>query len=361
MKKTLVGNVIHLLAVAVLFTACNKKDVLNPPTPPTNPQPENGFFAVKLKTAITIGDVVYDSIPATFTLTYWDINNISHQKDTTLDAGAQVIYLPKSALKYSLKMQKWGVTYEKMLNKSEITEGALYQLGGNKDPKKLKWVSEERFENGSFELSSKQEFVYDEQGKINEIHEYAPDPNNGVLRSGSSNIFLYGQNELWVNNVSKAEGTLWGHTAFKYDNQGRAIESKFQYLTETHIFTNQYTPDGIRMLMGANATNQNGSRIELKFSEGNRIEEKTVIPNYPTVIKNYSYDFNINPYVIIKMPSMYFEHNSKNNVLDESWEGNKAFVYEYKYDAEGYVTEVISKVRNNNGQMENYSRTIYSY
>jgi hypothetical protein len=304
---------------------------------------------------------VYDSIPATFTLTYWDINNISHQKDTTLNAGAQVIYLPKSALKYNLKMQKWGETYEKMLNKSEITEGALYQLGGTKDPKKLKWVSEERFENGSFVLNSKQEFVYDDQGKINEIHEYAPDPNNGVLRSGTSNLFLYGPNELWVNNVSKAEGTLWGHSAFKYDNQGRTIQSKFQYLTETHIYTNHYTTNGINMLMGANATDPNGSRVELRFVGGNRVEEKTIIPNYENTIKSYSYDFNINPYVIIKMPSMYFEHSSKNNVLAESWEGNKQIVYEYKYDADGYVTEVISKARSNNGQYENFSRTIYTY
>lgn len=349
------------MALAILFTACNKKDVLNPPTPPANPQPENGFFAVKLKAAITIGDVVYDSIPATFTLTYWDINNISHQKDTTLNPGAQVIYLPKNASKYSLKMQKWGVTYEKMLNKSEITEGAVYQLGGNKDPKKLKWISEERFESGSFELSSKQEFIYDEQGKINEIHEYAPDPNSGVVSSYTSNLFLYGPNELWVNNVSKAEGTVWSHTAFKYDNQGRAIESKFQYLTETHIYTNQYTSEGIRMLMGANATNPNGSRVELRFAGGNRIEEKTIIPNYTNTVKRYSYDFNINPFAIIKMPSMYFEHNSKNNVLAESWEGNSQFVNEYKYDEEGYVTEVITKARSNSGQYENYSRTIFTY
>jgi hypothetical protein len=55
MKKTSVGNVIHLLALAVLFTACNKEDVLIPPTPPTNPQPQNDFFAVKLKAAITVG------------------------------------------------------------------------------------------------------------------------------------------------------------------------------------------------------------------------------------------------------------------------------------------------------------------
>jgi hypothetical protein len=110
-----------------------------------------------------------------------------------------------------------------------------------------------------------------------------------------------------------------------------------------------------------NATNQNGSRVELRFVGGNRIEEKTIIPSYENTIKNYSYDFNINPYAIIQMPSMYFEHNSKNNVLTESWEGHNQLVYEYKYDADGYVTEVISKARNNNGQYENFSRTIYTY
>ncbi|MGZ5246922.1 MAG: hypothetical protein ACXWV5_07760, partial [Flavitalea sp.] len=332
MRKTFVETAIHLLVVAVLLTACNKQDVLIPPTPPGTPQPENGFFAVNLKAAITVGDVVYDSIPATFTLTYWDVNNVSHQKDTSLDAGVQVVYLPKNALKYSLKMQKWGVTYEKNLNKSEVTEGALYQLGGYKEPKRLKWVSEERFENGSFVLSSKQEFIYDAQGRINEIHAYAPDPNDGVLRSGNSDLFLYGENELWINNVSKDGQTMWGHTAYTFDGQGRTIQSKIQFLNENHIYTNQYTNDGIRMLVGANATNPNGSRIELRFLGGNRVEEKTIIPNYANTIKSYSYDFNINPYVIINMPSMYFEHNSKNNILAESWEGNSRIVNEYKYD-----------------------------
>jgi hypothetical protein len=45
----------------------------------------------------------------------------------------------------------------------------------------------------------------------------------------------------------------------------------------------------------------------------------------------------------------------------EDWEGNDQFINEYKYDADGYVTEVTTKARNNNGQLVNYSRTVYTY
>ena len=61
------------------------------------------------------------------------------------------------------------------------------------------------------------------------------------------------------------------------------------------------------------------------------------------------------------MPSLYFEYSSKNNVVAESWEGGETLLHEYTYDADGYVTEVATKIRNNNGQMMNYSKTVYTY
>lgn len=206
------------------------------------------FFSIKLKAVITVGDVLYDSIPATFTITTWDANGVAYRKDTALNAGAQVIYLPNEATRYSLKLQKWGITDEKMLNKAELTEGALYQLGGHKEAKRLQWASEFSFENGTFVLDHKQHFTYDAQGRINEIHSYAPDRNGGVLRSHSSDIFFYEGNELWVNGTYKSDGTVWFHSAYTFDAQGRTIQSKYQYLTQHDTYTNQYNSEGIVML-----------------------------------------------------------------------------------------------------------------
>ena len=358
MRKTLVDIVTKISVVAVLMTACSKKDgITEPPLQPVPPI-DKGSLPIYLKAAITVGDVVYDSIPATFTITTWNVNGVAHRKDTALNPGAQVIYLPKDASRYSLKLQKWGVTEEKMLNKADVTEGALYQLGGRKEAKRLQWVNEYKFENGTFSLSAKQHFEYDAEGRINEVHAYAPDPNDGALRSHSSDLFLYGRNELWVNHTSKKDGTLWYNSAYTFDAQGRTIQSKHRYRTENHIYTNQYTNEGIVMMAGQNAADPNGSRIALRFTGGNRVEEKTIIPGYTTTVKNFRYDFNINPFAVIKMPSLYFEHSSRNNVVAEGWEGSDKLIYEYKYDADGYVTEVISKSQNN-GLL--HGKTVYTY
>ncbi len=361
MKRRLASAVMQLSVVAILATACKNDDLLQPKPPVSVPQPEEGYFPIHVKAVITVGDVVYDSIPATVTITTWDARGVAQQKDTTLNAGTQVIYLPKQASRYGLKLQKWGVTDEKIVNKAEATEGSLYQLGGRKEAKKLQWVSEYSFVNGTARLSAKKQFIYDDQGRINEVHAYAPDPSDGVLRSGSSDIFLQEGNELWVNSTYKKDGIVWSHNAYTFDNKGRIIESKYHYLTENHIYTNKYTSEGIVMLMGKNATDLNGSRIELKYVGGNRVEEITIIPGYTTTRKSFQYDLNINPYAIIKMPSLYFEHNSKNNVVAEGWEGGEKLLNVYTYDADGYVTEVTTKIRNNNGQIMNYSKTVYSY
>jgi hypothetical protein len=361
MKNGLTSTIRCLSAAVILLTACSKKnDLLNPPHNPAPPATESSF-SVRLKAVIKIGDVVYDSIPARFTITTWDGDGVALVKDTLLNAGEQLIYLPKKAVRYSLKMNKWGISDEKLLNKSEIVEGAVYQLGGQKAAKRLQSVTEYSFTNGAFAISAKQEFMYDDKGQINEIHAYAPDLNTGALRSSSSDLFLYGGNELWVNNTSKSSGTLLSHTAFTFDAQGRIIQSKYQYLTQNEIYSIQHTSEGILMLRGQNATNPNGSRIALRFAGGNRVEEKTVFPNLSTTVKNFKYDFNINPYLIIKMPSLYFEHSSKNNVVAEGWDGSDRVIHEYTYDVDGYVTEVITKNRDNNGQFVNFSRTVYTY
>ena len=189
MKKGLANVLTCLAAVAILLAACSKeKDRLpqNPPTNPVPPPPAESSFSIRLKAVIKVGDVVYDSIPARFTITVWDVDGVAHVKDTLLNAGEQLIYLPKKATRYSLKLNKWGISDEKLLTKSEVTEGALYQLGGVKAAKRLQSVTDYSFTNGAFTLSAKQDFLYDDQGQITEIHAYAPDANTGVLRSGSA-------------------------------------------------------------------------------------------------------------------------------------------------------------------------------
>ena len=364
MKHVFARTLTLAMLTATVFTACEKEGLPKPqPTPPpvVTPPVEGGHFTIKLKAAITVGDVVYDSIPATFTITSWDANGVQHQKDTTLDAGAQEIQLPKAHSRFSFSVNKWGIHDQLVLNKADVTEGRIYTLGGTRAAKKLQSVTQYSFVNGAFVPSQRQVFAYDAQGRIQHIDQYGANE-QGVLSLGSRDEFIYDGNKLRVENVSTGGNrTVWFHHAYTFDAQGRTVQSEYRYITEHHIYNNQYNSNGITMLMGEGANDPSGSRIALKFEGGNRVEEKTIIPNHANTVKNLTYDFNINPYAVIKMPSLHFELSSKNNVLTEAWEGRDAHRNEYSYDAEGYVTQVVTKGRNNNGEYVNTGKTVYAY
>lgn len=243
-----------------------------------------------------------------------------------------------------------------------MVDGASFTLGGTKAAKKLQSVTQYSFVNGSFVPSQRQVFAYDAQGRIMHIEQHTTN-NQGQLQLSAKDEFIYDGNRLRVENVSTTGGvrTVWYHHAYTFDAQGRAIQSEYRYLTQHEVYTNQFNSNGIDMLMGEGASDPNGSRITLKFAGGNRVEEKTIIPGHTTAVVNYTHDFNINPYAVIKMPSLRFELASKNNALTQAWEGRDASRYENSYDADGYVTQVVAKARNSNGDYVNSSKIVYTY
>lgn len=362
MKHAFARALTLTMLTVTVFTACNKEDLPKPKPPVVTPPVAEGYITIKLKAAITVGDVVYDSIPATFRITSWDDNGVQHQKDTTLDAGAQAIHLPKAHSRFSFSINKWGVDDQLVLAKNEITEGRVYTLGGSKAAKKLQSVTQYSFFNGAFVPSQRQVFAYDAQGRIQHIDQYGTN-NQGQLQLMSKDEYIYDGNKLRVENVSVTGGvrTVWYHHAYTFDAQGRAVQSEYRYLTQHEVYTNQFNSSGITMLMGEGASDPNGSRLALKFAGGNRVEVKTILPGYTTTVINYSHDFNINPYAVIKMPSLRFELSSKNNVQSEAWEGRDANRNENSYDGDGYLIQVITKSRNSEGDYINSSKLVYTY
>ena len=94
-------------------------------------------------------------------------------------------------------------------------------------------------------------------------------------------------------------------------------------LRSTKYYTNHYNSNGINMLMGEGASDQNGARIALKFAAATAWKKKQFYPVILIRVINYTHDFNINPYAVIKMPSQRFELSSKNNALTEVWENSR--------------------------------------
>jgi hypothetical protein len=90
---------------------------------------------VKIKAIMQIGDVLYDSIPASLTITTW--NNKGEMTTTygSLAAGVNELQVLKAGVKFEFRVTKWGTNDAVTLKKEEIDEKTVYVLGGNKAPK----------------------------------------------------------------------------------------------------------------------------------------------------------------------------------------------------------------------------------
>jgi hypothetical protein len=107
-----VTNLMAIAAIAftVIFTSCSKEDITAPPSKPgdqgpnnpgpNNPGPNNpgnenpdSIFVLKVKAAISIGGILYDSIPASLQVTSWDSSNNAYQNQLNLTAGTNNVRL----------------------------------------------------------------------------------------------------------------------------------------------------------------------------------------------------------------------------------------------------------------------------
>lgn len=367
--RKVISRMVFLVAItATTLTAC-KKDKDAVPAPPPPPQ---GEYAVKVKAAITVGDVVYDSIPATFTITSWDRSGVMHQRDVQLAAGTQTVYLPKAHTKYRIRLAKWGLTDERTFLNSEVNETTTYVLGGSKAAKKLKEEMHYSYENGSFQPQLKRAFVYDNGGRLRDVQNYGNMDGGATanLELYSIDRFLYDGNKLeQIMTLDQQENlnSLLGFNMFTWTTQGKLAHIRYGNDVEQST-CRIFHPDGqngtdwihIEYFLNDITT---GGRVELKFKDGNRVEEKTQMPNYPVATRTYTYDAGINPYVFLKWPTMNFAYDSKNNVVEEAY-SNVSIRMErtYTYDADGFVKEVVRKeINTTTGEVRGMSKIVYTY
>jgi hypothetical protein len=353
--------------IATSLTAC-KKDKNDLPAPPPPPQ---GDYAVKVKAAITVGDVVYDSIPATISITSWDRSGMQHQHDVQLAAGTNTIALPKAHTKYRLRLAKWGVTDERTILSSEVNEATTYVLGGSRAAKKIKEEMHYTFENGSFRPQIKRAYTYANDGKLKEVQNFGNMDGGATtsLELYSTDRFDYNGNH--VEDITTFDeqdgGAITGFNRFGWTTEGKLYHIQYGTGAEQsscRIFYPDAQSNNERVYMEYFLNDIDlDSRVELKFKGGNRVEEKTIMANYPASTRTYTYDAGINPYVFLKWPTMNFTYDSKNNVVEEKY-SSVAIRMErtYTYDADGFVKEVVRKeINTTTGEVRGTSKIVYSY
>jgi hypothetical protein len=312
-----------------------------------------GKMVVKLKAVVSIGDIVYDSIPAQFRIISWDANGAAYEKDTMLAPGAKEIYLDKSHVKFSFRVQKWNITDEMTLTREQVEEGTTYVLGGHKAARKLLRDESFLFAEGAYRPSGKSLYFYT-GNRLDMVEYFQKLPQFAELQLTYRDVYQYGGETLERIRRSEGGGKFVGNTDFFYNPQQTKITNILQqsYDQQTgavlsHSFANGAGYIDIDYLF----SNGKGMEYKMTFLGGNKVEDQATTQQGGETGK-YKYDFSINPYAHMNMPNLYLSNLSRNNMIEQqkgyagAIPSADLYKIEYVYDTEGYPLEAVKYYRN---------------
>ena len=361
-----------VLIIAVMVSACQKEDIRHDPDSggSGNNQNPDSIYKVKVKAAITIGDIMYDSIPASLQIISWDSNNVMHERQINLAAGSNEVSLPKAHRNYQLKLNKWGISDEVSFTKSQVPEGTLLELGGSKASKKIQLEEGFLFAAGSYRLDNKTIYTYNIKGGIQRIDYYEKRPQHSDLKPYQSDVFVYSGNRVIKINRLDEFDSQTGVTEFTYNAQGKVTNMhQKSYDQETGAaveYSYSGTTTDIEIFYQFN--NGNSMVYIMKSKRGNKVEDAATTSLNKSESGVYGYDFNINPFAHMNMPNLFLSNISKNNMVSQqkSYFGNipsgEPYKFEYTYDTEGYPTELIRSYKSyTTGEHLYDTKTVYIY
>lgn len=371
MKQILTLSALTLLT---LLTACRKENVpANPGTPGNdNPNPTGParVHVLKVQAAIKIGDVLYDSIPASVQLTSWDSSNAIYQQELQLMPGANTINLPQSHLKYRLRLNKWGITDEITFTKTDKPAGSLITLGGSQTSRKLQLEETSVFILGTYQPNSKTVYLYDQDGLIKQVNYFQKKPQQQDLSRSYSDILEHEGNRVQRITRLDENNNLVGGTTFTYGGDGRVTNMhQASYDQESYAVVSYDTAQGFKSVVIDYALdNGNAVNYSMKYKGGNMTEDQSTSSTGAGGHGLYTYDFNINPYIHLKLPDFFLSRMSKNNLIDQqktyagSLPSAEPYKFEYSYDAEGYPVELVKSYKSyTTGEHLYKTRTVYTY
>lgn len=334
---------------------------------------EGNALSIRLKTVVTVGAIDYDYITSSLTYRYWDANQQMNMRIISLAAGENTFQLNASAVKHELIVSKWGEDYKLELKKEEVRPDSLYIFGGKKQAKKLVSELVYRLEPTGYKADAKNVYMYNDKQQLFRIESYLKRPQTGQPFLATVDMFEYQNGKVTLIKRFDEYNVQTGNTSFSYDAAGRVrtvkelnagvetradaayIETPGDGITEVGV-QYSYSHTSLRM-----------THIQ-QFIRGNTATSQTSTSNgsYEGFINRH--DAQINPYAHMGWPNLFFSNLSKNNIIGQSatYSGNYPIVlvysYEYKYDREGYPTELIKKYKTYlTGEHAFTTKTVFSY
>lgn len=327
------------------------------------------FIKIKVQPIMQVGDVLYDSIPASLKLTT-HINatetNISY---LSLAAGINVISLPKAAIKYDLQVSKWGTTDAISINRQDVDRLSVYTLGGNMAPKKLKSEVFAKLVNGIFVAESKTNYLYNASGNIDRIEYLLKRADQSIYVAMTDRFEYAGQKVQKITRFDEQVNQLLYSTVFIYDLQGRVVDIiKVENGTTLKANISYYTFTRPEIKISFNYPRSMDLEYNSTYFRGNLHRSSARRSNGDTELGYFEHDFNINPYKHMNWPDLNLSHFSKNNRTSERIEYYGSYPtlvpdsFAYTYDAEGYPTTLTKTFKSyQTGKPALTTKTTYTY
>ncbi|MES2649007.1 MAG: hypothetical protein V4717_19165 [Bacteroidota bacterium] len=329
----------------------------------------NPYLKIKMKAIMKIGDVIYDSVPASLIISTFNSSGEMTTTYSALKAGVNELTLLKSAAKYHFRVSRWGITDTMTLDRTNADEATVYTMGGSREAKKLKSERVFRQVNGTDVPFGKTDYHYNASGNISKIEYWLKKQDNSNFLSATDRFEYNGQKVLKISRFDEETKALLKTTSFSYDNQGKVIgmiQNEQGAETVATVTYSHYQRPAITIHYDNPGDNDLNYYNEFYFGNVLKSNANSTNGNYEKAL--YEYDANINPYRHMNWPDFYLSHNSVNNKVTQwkeyygAYPVNEPYNFSYIYDGEGYPKELISHYKSyTTGKFLFSTKTIFVY
>ena len=333
--------------------------------------PNSEYFKVGVRIKLTIGDIVYDSIPSTLKITIWDKQNQEKLVYKELSPGMNDVLLPRLANKYSLLIEKWGYAEQKFIDPATINANTSYEFNGVMESRILRSEITYRVIDGTDKAETKTLYLYNPEKKIHQVLHYKK-KNDGTPYLAFTDDYRY--NGAQLENIRRKDetGTETESTLFirNAEGQPQAITQSTNSGITTSALVNYYSAEGFTGIHVNYKYSHHSNMLDydMRFAAGNMSESAAMRANTTAEMGTYQYDQNINPYAVMHLDDLFFSNVSKNNRVAQykqytgSMPEADVYEYQYTYDQFGYPKQVIKKYKSPLLNQHSFTtKTIYNY
>ncbi|WP_132052394.1 hypothetical protein [Pseudocnuella soli] len=324
------------------------------------------FATIKARVQIKVGDLVYENTTGSVAITTYTSNGAQTTTYASLKAGINDIKLLKAATRFTLTVTKWGTRSELSLTAADLELDTIYTFSTEKSAKLLKSETTLKMVNNQYVPDHKKVYLYGNGSKLTEVQYAFRQQDGSILRGITERLAYSGSNVASVKRFDEKGVQTWA-TSFSYDAANRVTGIDHQQGAErvtgavTYLgtpatgmgITYTYTKPGYHYQIFHNRNFRLGNVQDYNITRTNFQEENGMS----------DYDDGINPYRFLNLPDLYLSNMNQNNVVNEykyfhaGYPDATPYKSEYKYDADGYPTEVTRHYRSFKGGVSKHAYT----